>query len=406
MNRRSWLGLMLAATGGSYGLWRHSRGGQPHTAEFLGYQRTLQAHGQSTPCLIIDLDKLDANLVQAKRILKKGTQFRVVVKSLPFQGLYTYVASKMDTTRLMVFHAPMIEKLTTNSSFSLLLGKPMPVSAVHQYYQQNPKTAPIDWLIDTPVRLKEYMELSEQQEIPLSVNLEIDVGLHRGGFVSGSAWQEALGLLQKSSLRCSGLMGYDAHIPKTPGSMEGHFGKMANTYEMMKKDLLTFFPDQKDWIFNGGGSPTLTLHKQQNSPINDISAGSFAVKPTDFDLDTLTNFIPCSFIAAPILKNINGSQMPGIESISSFWPRIDPAREQTYFLYGGAWDASLVSPEGVYDNPLYGKSTNQMMFTASKDVPISTGDFLFFRPWQSERTFTLFEEIIGVRKGKVEVIWS
>lgn len=406
MNRRAWLSLFLASAGGAYGIWRKNRWGHPHSSLFLTYQKVLQAHSQSTPCLVIDLDKLDSNLAQAKRSLKPGTKFRVVVKSLPFTGLYTYVAQKMNTSRMMVFHAPDVEKLTRHTPYSLLLGKPMPVDFVKQFYQNNPPSAKIDWLIDTPQRLKEFATVSEAQNIRLSVNLEIDVGLHRGGFTAGSEWHEALAFLQKSTMRCSGLMGYDAHIPKLPGSQETHFLAMAQTYEGMKKDLFAYFPEQKEWVFNGGGSPTLTLHNHPNSPINDLSAGSFAVKPTDFELDTLTNFTPCAFIAAPILKKIDGSNLPGIESISSFWPTIDPARSETFFLYGGAWDADLLSPKGVRENPIYGKSTNQMMFTASKNIGITTGDFLFFRPWQSERTFTLFEEIIGVRNGKVEVIWT
>lgn len=39
----------------------------------------------------------------------------------------------------------------------------------------------MQWLIDTPERLEEYRQLAERLNRRMRINVEIDVGLHRGG---------------------------------------------------------------------------------------------------------------------------------------------------------------------------------------------------------------------------------
>ncbi len=39
----------------------------------------------------------------------------------------------------------------------------------------------IQWLIDTKQRLQQYLEIAQLYALSLHVNIEIDVGLHRGG---------------------------------------------------------------------------------------------------------------------------------------------------------------------------------------------------------------------------------
>src|SRR5690606_41796874 len=52
--------------------------------------------------------------------------------------------------------------------------------------------------------------------------LEIDVGLHRGGFQPGEAFIAALEKISRSPwLSLSGLMGYEAHIGKIPALLGG-----------------------------------------------------------------------------------------------------------------------------------------------------------------------------------------
>ena len=94
--------------------------------------------------------------------------------------------------------------------------------------------------------------------------------------------------------------------------------KKANDFYGKCIDLLkNEFPNllHEHLIFNGAGSPTVELHQNKNTPLNDISAGSCLVKPTTFDIPTLGKYVPASFIATPILKKMKGTTIPGIEKL-------------------------------------------------------------------------------------------
>jgi len=104
----------------------------------------------------------------------------------------------------------------------ILLGKPLPVAAAAQFYRDyqapfNPAKQ-LHWLIDTPERLKQYLNLAQQQQLSLQVCIELDVGLHRGGVDNDTALFEMLSCIRQhpQQLSFSGFMGYDAHVAKLP----------------------------------------------------------------------------------------------------------------------------------------------------------------------------------------------
>jgi hypothetical protein len=84
----------------------------------------------------------------------------------------------------------------------MLLGKPMPVGAVRTIYANLDDGAPFDpasqiqWLLDSEDRLIQYLEFAREKGRKLSVNIEIDVGLHREGSV-----------MPRNQIKCSPLSG-------------------------------------------------------------------------------------------------------------------------------------------------------------------------------------------------------
>src|SRR5690606_288163 len=79
----------------------------------------------------------------------------------------------------------------------------------------------IQWLVDDIKRLKQYLQFAQESNLQLNINIEIDVGLHRGG-VSSQQQIALLKLIQQhpDALRLSGLMGYDAHVAKLPNILK------------------------------------------------------------------------------------------------------------------------------------------------------------------------------------------
>src|SRR5690606_18349639 len=90
----------------------------------------------------------------------------------------------------------------------------------------------------------------------------------------------------------------------------------------------------EDWpadaVLNTGGSPTYQLYDAGDFPCNELAAGSCLVKPTDFDLPTLADHVPASWIATPVLKALDHTAIPGIDlgPLQALW---NPNRERAFF---------------------------------------------------------------------------
>ncbi len=383
---------------------------------------TLKRHHRSIPFLVLDLNRLDQNISTLKQHLNPSTKFRIVVKSLPSIELLEYIMQKANSQDLMVFHQPFLTDLSSrlDSQSDVLLGKPMPIKTAQFYYHNLPQNASgfnayqqIQWLVDTEKRIQEYIGLAKQLGQPLRLNVEIDVGLHRGGFRNLSDLKKGLQLIagNQNWVKLSGLMGYDPHVVKLPRILRSQHKalRLANTFyhqciALIKEEFPTLWTT--DLTLNGAGSPTLNLHEHTDSPLNDISAGSCLVKPTTFDIPSLSDYIPACYIATPVLKQFTNTTLPALESMSSLLNLISSSNRRSYFIYGGFWKADYCFPEGIKANNLFGPSTNQTMLNAPADTSLKVDDYVFLRPHQSEFVFLQFGNILVIRDSEIVSEWE
>jgi len=369
--------------------------------------------------MVVDLDLLDKNIEILKQQLNPKVDYRIVAKSLPSPGLLGYIMEKTNTQKLMVFHQPFLTSLANDYPQSdILLGKPMPVKAAEKFYQKLPNESPfnpstqLQWLIDNEERISQYLKLAQQQNTLLQVNIEIDVGLHRGGLQRAEELDALLKIIDENQqyLRFSGFMGYDPHIVKLPSivkSPEQAFVESQAIYQAFVDRLYQQAPNYKtqSLCFNGAGSPSLLLHKD-NTVANELCAGSCLVKPVDFDIPSLSQFTPAAFIATPVLKKMAGTQLPALEFAKDTLSLWDQNKQQTFFIYGGKWLAQYESPKGLQGNGLFGTSTNQAIINGSNKVDINVDDHVFLRPTQSEFVFLQFGNLLTYRNEKLEIQWS
>lgn len=305
--------------------------GKPYNDYFATLNQELKNHGIVLPCIIIDLDRVDHNIDQISKILKPPLYYRIVTKSLPSVQLLQYVISKTGTNKLMEFHQPYLSLIIKKFGYHLdiLLGKPLPIQSVQKFYNEFPISDytklndSVQWLVDNNQRLNEYLNFARDKSLKLKINIEIDVGLHRGGLKTVDQLNELLSLIQnnKKYLEFSGFMGYDGHLLHMPvliGSKEKackkEFDRIMKRYSEFVEYGKKRYPDlfNKKLTFNGGGSSTYTLYNS-SYVVNDIAAGSCVVQPSTFDFFTLKEHLPAIFIAAPILKKIDGYEVPFIE---------------------------------------------------------------------------------------------
>lgn len=416
MKRRNVL-LGIAGLGVAGGWWaRPGDEGAPYDEYFRTLNAELQREGPMRPCMLIDLDRVDHNIGVVTEAIRAPKRFRVVAKSLPSIGLLDYVFRKAGTRSLMAFHQPFLNaEAEAFPDADILLGKPMPVRAAANFYATlkggfDPARQ-LQWLIDTPERLAQYLELAQGLGTKLRANIEIDVGLHRGGVQDSATLDAMLKTIAANPqhLEFSGFMGYDPHVVKLPsfaGSVDELFRKSMDIYQghvdFLRREHAALWNERL--TLNGAGSPTYLLHRDETLT-NDLSVGSALVQPTDFDVPTLAAHRPAAFIATPVLKSAPGLRLPELDALSSLVRWWDPNQRQSYFIYGGYWMARYESPRGLRPSGLYGHSTNQEIATASAAVGLKVDDHVFLRPTQSEAVLLQFGDLIAVRGGKIVERW-
>lgn len=420
-NRRRFL---LAAAAGTAGLalWSSrpsSLGEGGHPDYFRRLAGALRAQGIGRPAMLVDLDRLDRNVDAVVETLGPRA-LRVVAKSLPSPRLIDYVLRRAGSDRVMGFHQPFLNEVArSRPDVDLLLGKPMPVAAANRFYERLAPGAfdpalQLQWLIDTPERLRQYASLAEARAITMRVNIEVDVGLHRGGVVEPASLAGMLEQVRRDPrLELAGLMGYDPHVvkvPGLPGAQAREFARVQDRYrgflDIVESSHGKAATASSAATFNAAGSPTYRLWQSVDGLATELSVGSGFVKPLDFDLPTLEEHVPALFIATPVLKATDGLAVPGLGSANALWSAWDPNRARTFFTYGGYWKAHPVSPPGLVVNPLFGRSTNQEMLNGAQEVDLEVDDYVFLRPTQSEFVMLQFGDLLIVRDGNVVDRWD
>ncbi len=294
------------------------------------------------------------------------------------------------------------------------MGKPMPVVAAERFYMSEQKQpsefeseSQLQWLLDSPERLKQYKALANSLKQKMKINIELDVGLHRGGVNKDSDLLEMLSMIEQSEyLELSGFMGYEPHIGKVPGGLIKNRDKAMDVYRhYITLTEKTLGHSIQHLCLNSAGSPTYQAYDNGDFPHNELSAGTCLVKPTDYDVESLSDHTPASFIATPVIKSIDHTDIPGVDGLGQAMAVWNPNRAQTFFTYGGYWKAKPESPKGISLNPLYGRSTNQEMYNGSKSISLKQDDWIFMRPTQSEFVFLQFGDLALFDGESISETW-
>jgi D-serine deaminase-like pyridoxal phosphate-dependent protein len=408
MQRRALLKASVAAAtaAGSHLLWSpYARAGTVatgHDAYFARLNDMLKREGPGRPVMLIDAERIHHNIDVIARSVGPDKTYRVVVKSLPSVPLLQTVMNRAKSRALMVFHQPFLNVVAEHfPDADVLLGKPLPAAAVRTFYRQLGDTSydsagRIQWLVDSRKRLEQYQTIARELGVFMRINLEIDVGLYRGGLPEPAALTPVLDIIRQDPrhLGFSGFMGYEPHLTGLKADLE-HPAVQAvlSTYHgFMATAAAAGFPTDR-LTRNGAGSHTLKIYERDRT-MNDLAAGSGVVMPTDFDTFHLRDNLPAVFIATPILKRYEGNPFMS-----------EPARdmERLYYIYGGYWKAQIVSP-GETGKPIY-QSTNQSPVTTPRNVDLEVDDYMFLRPTQSEFVMLQFGDLLLVRDGTIAERW-
>lgn len=419
MKRRAFVLAGLGAGGLLAAAWLRPRDhGQPHDAYFQALNQELKANGPMCPALLIDLDRLDHNIEVVRQFLaRSGKQLRLVEKSLPAPGLLRYLGERIGTQRLMSFHQPFLNHdAQVFPESDILLGKPLPVRSAQLFYERH--RGPFDparqlqWLIDTPARLHQYLALAQGLGTRLRINIELDVGLHRGGVADSQSLAALLQLIADNPqhLEFAGFMGYDPfvgmNLPELLGTPDELLAKVLALYQGHVDFTRQHFPAlwHDGLTLNTAGSPSYLAHEHERLS-SEVSIGTGLLKPSHYDLPSLAAHVPAAYIATPVLKNTGALRIPALDEKSRLFAWWDVNQRETFFVYGGNWMADPVSPAGLQLSGLYGRSSNQELLNGSPAVGLAVDDQVFLRPTQSEAVLLQFGDLLAVRGGRIVERW-
>lgn len=383
------------------------RGAGGHDAYFTALAAALKRAGVAQPTLVIDRARLAGNIAKVRAALAPtDIALRLAAKSLQAPELLRTVMEGAATERLMVFNAVMLDEIVRfRPAADVLLGRPLPAMAADAFVRAHggkaAAAAAPQWLVDTPRRLAHYIEVARARGLPVRVNFEIDVGLHRGGFADQASLATALDRARAEPLiEIAGLMGYDPHVAGA-ASPQGEVRRVIARYERFLKVLTAKTGKAPSgFILNTAGTLTWRLHLADRTA-NEVSIGSAFVKPTHYDAQTLTDLKPALFLAQPVLKAVDPVLIPGLEGLAGAIDEADPNSARGFFLYGGYGDAKPVSPRGLAWSRLWGGRT---LLTGSRRVSLDADDFVFLRPTESEGVLTQFGDI-AVFDGEAISAW-
>ena len=415
-SRRQFITTASLAAVGTVAAVRPGEHGAQHDTYFQGLQAALRQAGVGSPTLVIDRERLQANAQQVMHNIGGRMQLRLVNKSLPCLPLLDALMQLTGSQRQMVFSLPYLQLLTQQRpQVDVLLGKPMPVAAAAQFYARRAASSfdpaqQLQWLVDTPQRLQQYRDLARAQKQAMRINIEIDVGLHRGGVADEATLQAMIQLLQSEPLlQWSGLMGYDPHtekIPDLPGVRQQARDQAKAAYQRISRIMQAspLAKPARQLTLNTAGSPTYRLHDGTGAA-NEVSIGSAMVKPTDFDTPLLSDLTAACFIATPVIKSGPFQAPDGVEWIGKLAKLWDANQRHGVYIYGGHWLAQPVSPAGLAPSGLIGPSSNQQLLVGSGQQALQPDDFVFMRPTQSEAVLQQFGDIAVYSQGRITDWW-
>ena len=260
--------------------------GAPHSAYFQQLQTLLQQQGSGTPTLLLDLDRLDANIHALKQLLKPQAAYRLVVKSLPSTALIDYVLRKTGSQRLMCFHLPFLQQCAA-------------ISARRHPARQTAADSGGAAVCCPRPSGPAACAMAGEQPRPLAAipatggaNRRAAAHQYRTGCRPASrrrqrstpSWRRCCARSrQRPLLHFSGFMGYDAHVGKIPGvlqSAEDSYQQSQQRYS----DAIALLRQQAPPCWTRRRSPSTAPAARPctgtaSSVCNDLSAGSCLPSP-------------------------------------------------------------------------------------------------------------------------------
>jgi D-serine deaminase-like pyridoxal phosphate-dependent protein len=380
----------------------------PEEDRFVAWNEALRGSAAGRESAFVDLDAVDHNLKLVGGQLGSKFALRLCDKSLPSLPLLEYMMVAAGTNRIMAFGEGMVRDLLVRfgNDVDILLGRPAAVDALARTFASldaigggpNPAGS-VRWLVDTPERMQQYAAFAAERGEAISISVEIDVGLHRGGARNADQLRAMLRTIDESGfLRFTGFMGYEGHVPFVPpdrGSPAAEFEAVQRRYADFVSVGREAYPAlfEGPLVYNSGGSRTYHSYTDDlDTPVNDVAMGSVFFYPSNFHNLPATGLRTATFFATPVLRRLDPAET---YPDADFLPGLAAARpdfEVWYVMVSGGFPGDRRYPQGLVPTPtssadptrIVNMLPNQGRWLGAREVPLDVGDFIFYQPWEAD----------------------
>lgn len=377
-------------------------------ARFAAWNETLRAKAAGRESAFVDLNAVDHNLKRVDAVIGSKIALRLCAKSLPSLPLLEYMMVAAQTNRIMAFSEGMVRDLLIRfgSDVDILLGRPATADALARTFKTlddagttpNP-TSSVRWLVDTPERMRDYAAFAAERGEKVSVSVELDIGLHRGGARNTEQLLTMLDIVNESDfLHFTGFMGYEGHVPFVSpelGTPEAEFAAAQRRYGEFVRQGRAAYPALFDeaLVFNSGGSRTYHSYTDDlDSPVNEVALGSAFFYPSNFHNLPDTDLRTATYFATPVLRRLDPAETYPDPGLLPDLAADQPDFEVWYVMVSGGFPGDRHYPPGLVNTPtsssdptrIVNMMPNQGRWLGSRSMPLEVGDFIFYQPWEAD----------------------
>lgn len=293
----------------------------------MNYSKILQENNINTPAAFVDLNKFDQNVkIIADLVRPSNLKVRIATKSIRVPDLIARALKSDSVYRgLMCFAAAEVEVLANLGFDDLLLAYPtlseVDLTILKKLHESGKK---VSMVIDDVRQIKALEKVFSNAQNRFSVLIELNVNANIGPIVVGVRRSPIATLKQlreliaeiKSSrcLKFSGLMAYEAHVagvgdqnpfkPILSLALKPLRKIWAQQIAKKRKEIFEGIKDliEPGFIFNGGGTGSLSFNLAENKVLTELTAGSGFFDSHLFDYYSNLKLTPSAFFATQVVR--------------------------------------------------------------------------------------------------------
>ena len=381
------------------------------TMTLAALARFAREQGAGHPLLVLDLAALDQNVRTVVDFAAgQGWGVRPALKSFRSPALISYLLNRLPQPRGLVFDLREVDPILAQAprNTDLMTGYPPTFGELADFLAAKPPKGQrkhrLRILVDSVPLIEHLARLARtsRRRLPLEVAIELDVGMGRGGIGDRDELRACLDVLraERERLRLTAVLGYDGHATLrgdaeyrrlvATQAMESYRGHLAALSELGKG-----LYDEGGLIRNGPGSSN--YRNWAGGPANEVGCGSAFLYAGYLNGGYDTDGLAPALTMAGAVRRIT-SDHPSAPALGIAQPG---ATEMEIIVQGVGAAGEVVHPAGAREDQASGGGDALIVPKGSVEL----GDYVLYRPTQTEVGILRFHELVVVREGRVLRRW-